>query len=164
MDSIDGLAATYLYQGRAETEDSKKQEKWKKAEESQVYLIETRKRVLGTEHSETLSSMRSLAKIYWDQSEYAENQEGFKKTEELQMQIVEMSKRVLGTEHLRTLRSMIHLAFTYKAQRRCEEAEKLLASVSNVLSIYKEQGRWEQVEELEFEIMKTREWTPRDHQ
>jgi hypothetical protein len=44
------LASTYRNQGR-----------WKEAEELEVQVMETRKRVLGQEHPDTLTSMGNLA-------------------------------------------------------------------------------------------------------
>ena len=46
------LASTYRNQGR-----------WKEAEELDVQVIETRKRVLGQAHPDTLTSMNNLAFI-----------------------------------------------------------------------------------------------------
>jgi Tetratricopeptide repeat len=43
------LALTYWYQGQ-----------WKEAEELEVQVMETRKRVLGQEHPDTLISMNNL--------------------------------------------------------------------------------------------------------
>src|SRR5256886_17626362 len=48
--SMRNLASTYSNQGR-----------WKEAEELEVQVIETRKRVLGQEHPDTLTSMNNLA-------------------------------------------------------------------------------------------------------
>jgi len=44
------LASTYRHQGR-----------WKEAEELDVQVVEKRKRVLGQEHPDTLTSMNNLA-------------------------------------------------------------------------------------------------------
>lgn len=38
--------------------------RWKEAEELEIQVMETRKRVLGEEHPDTLSSMANLALIY----------------------------------------------------------------------------------------------------
>jgi tetratricopeptide (TPR) repeat protein len=47
------LASTYSNQGR-----------WKEAEELEVQVMETRKRVLGQKHPDTLTSMANLASTY----------------------------------------------------------------------------------------------------
>ena len=51
--------------------------------------METRKRVLGLEHPDTLTSMANLALTY-------ENQGRWKEAEKLGMQAMETRKRVLG--------------------------------------------------------------------
>ncbi|KAK0773303.1 hypothetical protein LTR57_024516 [Friedmanniomyces endolithicus] len=55
------LAATYWNQGR-----------WKEAEELEVKVMETRVRVLGGEHPDTLTSMANLAATYWNQGRWKE--------------------------------------------------------------------------------------------
>ncbi|KZL79726.1 tpr domain protein, partial [Colletotrichum incanum] len=50
------LASTYWNQGR-----------WKEAEELEVRVMEMRKRVLGDEHPDTLTSIANLASTYRDQ-------------------------------------------------------------------------------------------------
>ena len=54
--------------------------------------METRKRVLGLEHPDTLDSMANLASTY-------RNQGRWKEAEELFVQVMETSSRVLGVEH-----------------------------------------------------------------
>ncbi|KAF1807874.1 hypothetical protein P152DRAFT_383950, partial [Eremomyces bilateralis CBS 781.70] len=78
----------------------------KEAEELEVQVKETRKRVLGAEHLDTLTSMANLASTY-------RNQGRWKEAEEL-----ETSSRVLGAEHPDTLTSMANLASTYRKQGR----------------------------------------------
>ena len=50
------LASTYRSQGR-----------WKEAEELFVQVMETRKRALGQEHPDSLTSMGNLASAFWNQ-------------------------------------------------------------------------------------------------
>ena len=69
-------------------------------------MIETRKRVLGAEHLDTLTSMANLASTFW-------NQRRWKEAEELFVQVIETRKRVLGAEHLDTLTSIANLASTF---------------------------------------------------
>ena len=61
--------------------------------------MDTRKRELGSEHPDTLSSMINLASTYWNQGRW-------KEAEELNMQVIEIKKRVLGEEHPDTLTSV----------------------------------------------------------
>ena len=70
-----------------------------------MQAIETRKRVLGAEHLDTLSSMANLASTY-------RNQGRWKEAEELEVQVKDTRKRVLGAEHPDTLTSMNNLAHT----------------------------------------------------
>jgi tetratricopeptide (TPR) repeat protein len=105
------LASTYRNQGR-----------WKEAEELDVQVVETRKRVLGTEHPDTLTSIANLASTY-------RNQGRWKEAEELFVQVVETRKRVLGTEHPHALISIANLASTYRNQGRWKEAEELEVQV-----------------------------------
>lgn len=50
LDSMVMLAIAYRYGGR-----------WEEAEKLEVHVMETRKRVLGAEHPDTLASMAKLA-------------------------------------------------------------------------------------------------------
>jgi hypothetical protein len=51
--------------------------------------METRKKVLGAEHPDTLVTMHILALIYWSQGRW-------KEAEELGVQVIETRKKVLG--------------------------------------------------------------------
>jgi hypothetical protein len=88
--------------------------------------METRTRVLGQEHPDTLTSMGNLASTFW-------NQGRSKEAEELLVQVMETSKRVLGQEHPDTLTSMNNLASTYMSQGRRKEAEELQIDAVNRL-------------------------------
>jgi Cdc6-like AAA superfamily ATPase len=99
---------------------------YKEAEELQVRVMQTKKRVLDDEHPDTLTSMGNLALTY-------SNQGRWKEAEELEVQVMQTRKRVLGDEHPSTLTSMANLASTYRKQ-----------------------GRWREAEELEVQVMETR--------
>jgi tetratricopeptide (TPR) repeat protein len=141
--------------------------RYKEAEELQVQVMQTRKRVLGDEHPDTLTSMANLASTYWNQGRWNE-------AEELEVQVMQMTKRVLGHEHPDTLTSMANLALTYRDQGRWNKAEELevqvmqttkrvlgdehpdtLASMANLASTYRNQGRWKEAEGLEVQVMQT---------
>jgi tetratricopeptide (TPR) repeat protein len=141
--------------------------RWKEAEELEVQVMETFKRVLAEEHPSTLTSMANLASTY-------SNQGRWKEAEELEVQVMETSKRVLAEEHPSTLISMANLASTYRNQGRWKEAEELevqvmetrkrvlgeehpstLTSMANLASTYMNQGRWKEAEELEVQVMET---------
>lgn len=73
-------------------------------EELEVQGIETRKKVLGSEHPETLSSIGNLASKY-------QNQGSWKEAEELGVQGMETKKKVLASQHPCTITDMKILAF-----------------------------------------------------
>lgn len=66
--------------------------------------LEIRRRVLGEEHPDVLSSMKDLAYLYYQQRRYG-------KVETLVGSLLETSRRVLGEEDPSTLEIMIGLAF-----------------------------------------------------
>ena len=141
---------------------------WNEAEQLQVQVSETRKRVLGEEHPSTLTSMGSLALTY-------RNQGRWKEAEQLDVQVSETRKRVFGEEHPDTLASMENLALTYGNQGRWKEAELLdvqvsetrkrvlgeehpdtLTSMENLASTYRNQGQWKEAEQLDVQVSETR--------
>ena len=75
------LASTYWNQGRL-----------KEAEELQVRVMETTKRVLGEEHPDSLLGMSNLASTYHQQGR-------LKEAEELEVLVMETRKRAFGEEH-----------------------------------------------------------------
>ena len=94
--------------------------KYDEAEDAFARAMEARKRVLGEEHPDTLSSMANLASTYWNQGRW-------KEAEELQVGVMETTKRVLGEEHPDTLTSMNNLAFTWKTQGQNTKAINLMS-------------------------------------
>ena len=62
---------------------------WKEAEQLEVPVMETKKRVLGEEHPSTLTSMANLASTYRSQGRW-------KEAEQLDVQVSEIRKRALG--------------------------------------------------------------------
>ena len=140
---------------------------WKEAEKLYVQVMETRKRVLGEEHPDTLKGIVNLASTYWKQGY-------LKEAEELEVHVMKISLKVLGKEHLDTLTSMGNLASTYQNQGQWKEAEQLevqvletrkrvlevehphtLKSMGNLASTYRHQGRWKEAQELEVQVMET---------
>jgi hypothetical protein len=79
------LALAYLRQGR-----------WKDAEEPNMQVMETRKRVLGAEHPATVNSMNNLAHTWKSQNR---DSEALKLMEEC----VELLNRVFGSTHPRSV-------------------------------------------------------------
>src|SRR5438105_4133496 len=82
------LASTFWNQGR-----------WEAAEELEVQVMETRKKKLGADHPDTLTSMANLASTY-------RNQGRWEAAEELFVQVMETRKKKLGADHPSTLTSM----------------------------------------------------------
>jgi hypothetical protein len=138
------------------------------AEQLEVQVMDMRKKLLGAEHPETLSSMANLASTYRDQGRWNE-------AEKLEVQVMDMRKKLLGAEHPHTLNSMGNLATTYGNQGRWNEAEKLhvqvmdmtkkllgaehpdtLMSMTSVASTYGIQGRWNEAEKLHVQVMDMR--------
>jgi hypothetical protein len=67
--------------------------------------METRKKKLGADHPDTLTSMANLASTY-------RNQGRWDAAEELEVQVMETCKKKLGADHPDTLTSIANLAFT----------------------------------------------------
>jgi hypothetical protein len=96
------------------------------AEKMSVKSMNVRKKQLGQDASETLSSQAMVALTY--------NLGGrWKEAEELEVQVMETRKRVLGAEHPSTLASMNNLAWTWKGQNRDVEALALISSCLELL-------------------------------
>ena len=89
------------------------------AEKLLVKAMTTRKRVLGPEHPNTLTSMSNLSSIYFIQGRW-------KEAEELQVQVLETWKQVLGPEHPDTLTSMSNLSYTWKSLGNIQAAIALM--------------------------------------
>jgi hypothetical protein len=130
--------------------------------------MRARKKVLGQEHQDTLSSMAMVGSAYRLGGRWAD-------AEKLEVQVMETSKEKLAADHPSTLSSMANLASTYGNQGRWDAAEELfvqvmetrrkklgadhpstLTSMGNLASTYRNQGRWDAAEELEVQVMETR--------
>ena len=84
----------------------------------QLKVLDLCKKVLGTEHPETLYSMANLAATYLAQEKY-------EKAEQLQLIALHLHKKVLGPEHPHTLANMANLAIIYANKGKHNEAENL---------------------------------------
>jgi hypothetical protein len=76
------LAFTYSNQGQ-----------WKEAEGLFIQVMESRKRLLGEEHPDTLTSMANLASTY-------RNQEQWKEAEKLDVQVMKIRNTLPGRSNL----------------------------------------------------------------
>jgi hypothetical protein len=89
------------------------------AENMAVHTMKVRKRILGNEHNDTLSSMAMVALTY--------NMNGrLDDAEKLGLQVMETIKTKLGVDHPDTLMSMNNLAFTWKGTGKEIEAVELM--------------------------------------
>jgi hypothetical protein len=82
------LASTFWKQGR-----------WKETEELEVQVMETRKRVLGAKHPDTLTSMNNLAFTFKFQ---CRNDEAIS----LLKTCLQLRKQILGPQHPNTVSSL----------------------------------------------------------
>ena len=141
---------------------------WKHAEQLRDQVLEMRKKLLGAEHPDTLTTMSNLASTYSNQGKWNE-------AEQLKVQVLDMRRKLLGAEHPDTLTSMSKLASTYSDQGKWNEAEHLnvqvldmrkkllgaehpgtLISMSNLASIYLNQGKWNEAEQLNVQVLDMR--------
>ena len=135
------------------------------AEQLEVQVTDMRKKLLGTEHPDTLTSMANLARTY-------RNQGRWNKAEELDIQVLDKRKKLLGAENPYTLNSMANLASTYRNQKEWKKAEQLdiqvmdkrkkllgtehpdtLTSMGNLAITYRKQGMWNKAEQLGIQVM-----------
>ncbi len=84
--------------------------------------LQARKRVLGEEHPDTLTSMNNLASTLWNQGDLP----GARR---LQEAVLDAQKRVLGEEHPDTLMSTNNLAATLRSQGDLPGARRLHEAV-----------------------------------
>ena len=138
------------------------------AEKMSLKAMNTRAKLFGQEHDETLNAMAMVGLAY----SLGGRQ---KEAEELRLKLMETRKRVSGEENPSTLTSMVNLASTYWSQGRWKEAEDLevqvievekrvlgaehmstLISIDNLASTYSDQGRLKEAEELKMHVMEIR--------
>src|SRR5579859_7122383 len=84
--------------------------------------LEIRVITSGEEHPDTLTTMHTLASIYWQQGKSA-------KAETLGEEVLEKTRRILGEEHPDMLTSMHNLASTYWQQGKSAKAATLQEEV-----------------------------------
>ncbi|MBV9037636.1 MAG: tetratricopeptide repeat protein, partial [Acidobacteriaceae bacterium] len=84
--------------------------------------LELRKRLLGEEHHDTLSTMDDLAIVFHQQGKFVQAEPIFK-------QVLEVRRRILGEQHPDTLRSMNNVAEIYLREGNFALAEPMLVRV-----------------------------------
>jgi tetratricopeptide (TPR) repeat protein len=80
--------------------------------------LDGRRRVLGAEHPETLTSLHNLAWLRDKQKRHDESVATY-------LQVIELRRRVLGADHPHTLLSMENLAIVYQALGQYAKAEPI---------------------------------------
>jgi serine/threonine protein kinase/tetratricopeptide (TPR) repeat protein len=131
--------------------------------EAEVLLQKTldeRRRLLGNEHPQTLTSSNDLGFLFWQQARYEE-------AEALLFDALETSRRVRGVDHPETLELANSLGITYKNQSRHDEALTIytetleqqkrtlgaehpsaLSTASNIASVHIQQGDYALAEQV----------------
>ena len=134
--------------------------RWPEAYRMQVFHFRKTEKMLGKEHSSTLTSMINLAEVLRSQGKYEE-------AERMHRQALTLCETVLGKEHPSTLTSMNNLALVLNSQGKYEEAERIqrqalalretmlgnehpstLASLNNLAQVLSSQGKYEEAEEM----------------
>jgi len=128
-------------------------------------VVDIRRRVLGPQNPDTLTSMYGLGWNLLQQGRYAE-------AEKLDRETLDIRRSVLGPEHPETLRSMDTLAAVLGIEGRYAEAEKLhretlditrrvlgpeapetLRSMHNLAVVLHDEGRYAEAEKLDRETL-----------
>ncbi|MEX1309807.1 MAG: tetratricopeptide repeat protein, partial [Candidatus Sulfomarinibacteraceae bacterium] len=138
------------------------------AEPLQVSALETRRRVLGDDHPDTLASIHEMGILLQGQGRNSEAESFF-------LEALEKRRRVLGDEHPDTLLSINGMQFLYQGQGMLAEAEPYalevletrrrvlgeedvhtMLSISNMCVLLMYQGKLDEAEPLCREAMEKR--------
>ena len=90
----------------------------REAENLQIKVLDTRNKILGVEHPDTIHAMGNLASTYYKCEKYIE-------AEKLDIQVLDATNRIFGVEHPKTIIAMEYLASAYYKLAKYMEAEKL---------------------------------------
>lgn len=139
----------------------------REAERLSMKAWETRSKVLGPDHLDTIDSVTMAGRALLLQERWQE-------VEQLQLQVIQANVKVLGNEHPDTLASIAELATTYSWQWRPQAAQALqqqvvemsrrvhgdehpetLASAAHLAMMYRQQGRLGDAEALQKQTMET---------
>ena len=88
-------------------------------------VVAVRRRVLGPEHPNTLSSMHYLGVQLGTEHRYPEAERVFR-------EVLEIQRRIIGPEHLDTLETMNDLGVTYANEHRYTEGEKVFREAISI--------------------------------
>ena len=95
---------------------------FREAEILENKVLDTRNRILGVEHADTIRAMANLATTYQNLGKYTQ-------AEKLQIQVLDTRNRILGVKQLNTITAMEDLAVTYQYLGKYTMAEKLQIQV-----------------------------------
>jgi tetratricopeptide (TPR) repeat protein len=137
----------------------------KEAESLINEVLDTRNRILGVEHPDTIRAMKDLAITYRSLGKYT-------KAEKLERQVLDARTRILGLEHPSTINAMGNLAATYQNLGKYTEAEKLemqvldarnrilgvehpstINAMANLAATYRSLGKYTEAEKLEIQVL-----------
>jgi tetratricopeptide (TPR) repeat protein len=135
------------------------------AEEMEIQVLNTRKKILGQEHPNTTFIMGNLACTYSDRGKYTE-------AEKLFIQVLDVRKKNLGEEHPATILTMGNLASTYGKLGKYTEAEKLkihildarkktlgeehpdtILAMGNLACTFSDLGKYTEAEKLAIQVL-----------
>ena len=141
---------------------------FKEAETLENEVMDTRNRILGVEHPETIHAMVHLAITYRYLGKYTE-------AEKLDIQVYGARSRILGVEHLDTIHAMGNSAITYKRLGKYTKAEKLeiqvldarsrilgvehsdkIDAMGNFASTNQDPGKFRQADKLDKQVLDAR--------
>jgi len=94
----------------------------REAEHLQIKVLDTRNKILGVEHPDTIHAMENLASTYYKCGKYIE-------AEKLDIQVLDATNRIFGVEHPKTIIAMEYLASAYYKLAKYTEAEELEVQV-----------------------------------
>ena len=88
-------------------------------------VMESRHRVFGEDHQDTLNSMNNLASAVHEQGQWQE-------ADKMHREVLEGMRRVLAKDHQQTLGSMNNLACVFHGQGKWQEAEEKHREVNSI--------------------------------
>ncbi|KAH8698463.1 hypothetical protein BGW36DRAFT_448418 [Talaromyces proteolyticus] len=143
--------------------------KYEEAEAMHRQALTTCEKVLGADHSNTLTSVNNLGLVLENQGKYEE-------AKVMHQWALTTREKVLGTDHLKTLTSANNLAGVLSSQGKYEEAEAMyrqtlttyekvlgadhpgtLIILNNLGEVLNSQGKYEEAEAMHQRALTTRE-------
>ena len=139
------------------------------AEEMNRWALESKEKLLGFEHPDTLLNVNNLAAVLWAQGKY-------EAAEEMNRRALKSREKLLGFEHPLTLDSVNNLAVVLRDQGKHKASEEMnqralkgrekllglehpdtLTSINILAAVLQEQGKYKAAEEMSRRALKGRE-------